>query len=454
MSSRTRLIIPIEIAARELEAKLLLACLAVKRSFPVILGCRYDLDLQADLLPRGVRLEKGITDASFKMFRNLSELGFDLVAWDEEALVYHNDQVYQLSRLSARSMALTRRLMAWGEDNARLWRTWPEFAGTPISITGNVRADLLRPEFRQFHEDAASRLRQQYGPFILINSSFGSVNFHDPEERSTKFDRFVAQQGAMDFLEYRRALFAAMRAGVPCLAEAFPGHRIVIRPHPAESHDIWQEIAAAHENVNVVYSGSVAPWLLAAAATIHNGCTTAVESFLLGRPAIAFRPVVSNQWDIKLPNQLSHQAFDLAELLTVVEARLGGKLDDRPLLGLGSDVLKDYVAGQAGRYAGERILDAIETISAELKQAPLSGLRRWYRARKMRHRRLMKCIHAATSGGRSRKRLRQRNFPEISAPDIVRIAQRLRKANEVVPEIQAREIFPRIFEISARAGCG
>ena len=69
---------------------------------------------------------------------------------------------------------------------------------------------------------------------------------------------------------------------LPEIAEAFPDMRIVVRPHPVEKHAAWEEIAARHDNVELAQEGNVLPWLLAARALIHNGCTTGVEAYGLG----------------------------------------------------------------------------------------------------------------------------------------------------------------------------
>ena len=50
-SSRTTLIIPVESQARELDAKLLLACAAAERGFPVVIGSRAFLHYQINAMP-------------------------------------------------------------------------------------------------------------------------------------------------------------------------------------------------------------------------------------------------------------------------------------------------------------------------------------------------------------------------------------------------------------------
>ncbi len=445
------IIIPVEVASRELDAKLLLACLAAARGRPAILGCRFDLDLRADQVPRGIRLEKGITDASYKMFRNLRDLGYVLAAWDEEALVYYSDHAYAETRLSKRSMALLHLLLAWGEDNRRLWREARQYSGTPIVVTGNARVDLLRPEFRALHERSAAEIRDAFGDFILINSNFGSVNFYD-QKRETKFDRYVAKHTATALKSHRIGLFQAFLDILPVIAKAFPDHKIVVRPHPAEDHRPW--IAAGRDlpNVLVVQSGPVHPWLAATAALIHNGCTTAIEALLLGVPAIAYRPLISAECDIRLPNDVSHVAHDEAELLALLRARLSGRLDDQAIVAGSEATLSNSISSYRGPLACQRILDAVEGLPLpSLSSMPLQ-MRRQLRQLKMRRRRRRKLKHLSRKIGSRLNAFRQRSFPDLTVADISDRIGALRKAWPALPEVTVAEMHKNIFSLTAAKG--
>lgn len=446
---RSPLLIPVEIAARELDAKILLACRAAARGFPVILGCRFDLDLHADQLPRGIRLEKGVTDASFKMFRNLKDLGYTLAAWDEEALVYYSDHVYNETRLSSRSLALVDCLMAWGDDNRRLWAAWPGKIRAPIVVTGNPRADLLRPEFRSLYAHAASEIRDAFGDFILVNSNFGSVNFYD-DGKETKFDRYVARHGATELRQHRLALFRAFHAIVPEISRAFPETTIIVRPHPAENHRPWTELTATLQNVQVIYSGSVLPWLAAAAAVVHNGCTTAVETFLMGVPALAYRPIVSEKWDVALPNRVSHEAFDRQALMTLLKERLAGRLDDDAVLGQGSDILVSFIEARSGSLASDRILDAVENLRVDKPGSLVKRFRRLVRESYMSRRRDRKLAELAASAGRVLAAQRQRNFPELTVADLQSRIEALRAITGDVPPLSVHEVYGNVFRISVK----
>ena len=119
--SNVSLIIPVENQVRELDPKLLLACIAARRGFASYVGSRREFHFKITSFPRGIYLSKSIPGASDMMFRIMRHLGHEVVAWDEEALVHLPAETYYSRCLSPAAMAHVSRLCAWGEDIAELW---------------------------------------------------------------------------------------------------------------------------------------------------------------------------------------------------------------------------------------------------------------------------------------------------------------------------------------------
>lgn len=376
MIDRPSLILPVEVQSRELDAKLLLACLAAERGFRVFLGCRWRLLGQLHRLPPSVYFGKDVTERTGRVYDLLPRLGHAAMAWDEEALVYMTPAIYRRLKVSAASLAAPKMLFAWGEDNAEIWRATEGYAGQPILATGNPRADLMRPELRRYYADAVADIRSRFGSFVLVNSNFGWVNHYKPgvtEERLR-----VIGQDARDLppeqvgtwsdpamLTYRHDMFRAFLDMLPKLADRFPDRRFVLRPHPSENQETWRQAVAGRGNIQVVHEGGVTPWLLAAEAVIQNGCTTGVEAFLLGRPVIAYRPMRHPVYDMPLPNALGMAADDPEQLADAVAAAFKGELD--ALRGEERERLaRRFVAAMDGPLAGERILDAVARSGSDL----------------------------------------------------------------------------------------
>ena len=111
---------------------------------------------------------------------------------------------------------------------------------------------------------------------------------------------------------------------------------------------------------------------MASRALVHNGCTTGVEAYALGVPAVSYRPAVNDTYDggfYRLPNSLSHHCFDFTQLQATLRRILSGEIgvagDDSARM-----VFNRYVAAQDGPLACERIVAVIETSAKGAANSP------------------------------------------------------------------------------------
>jgi surface carbohydrate biosynthesis protein len=337
------LIIPVENQVRELDPKLLLACVAAKRGFSVIIGSHREIDFRIASFPRSLYLNKSMTKRNLKMFRIMQKLGHEILTWDEEALVHLPAETYYSRRLSPTAIRYNSHLFAWGEDNAELWRNYPDLPeDMPIHVTGNPRSDMLRPELRSFYELEVEQLRKCYGKIILVNTNFNHVNaffpaqnLFRPVKKAGEKPQFgkaavgMSREYAEGLRNHKLAVFKTFKQLVPTLDRAFTDHTIIVRPHPTENQQIYKDIASDCRRVKVTNEGNVVPWLMATDVVIHNGCTTGVEAYMMGVPAVSFRAKIDETYDMgfyRLPNLISHQCFDVDHLQETLGRILKGEI--------------------------------------------------------------------------------------------------------------------------------
>ncbi|HYA03640.1 MAG TPA: surface carbohydrate biosynthesis protein [Syntrophobacteria bacterium] len=390
VGTKPTLVIPVENQVRELDPKLLLACVAARRGFSSVIGSRRELELRIASFSRSVYLSKSMTVRSLLMFYLARKLGHDVVTWDEEALVHLPPEMYFSRRLSSAAMRQVSHLFAWGEDNAELWRQYPALpSGTPIHVTGNPRGDLLRPDLLSFYAREVEDICSRYGEFILVNTNFNHVNafyaglnlfkpVKAPGQRPEfgRAARGMTRAYAEGLRDHKQAIFDHFQHLIPDLEQAFPDYTIVVRPHPTENQEPYRKIAAGCERVQVTNEGNVVPWLLTTRALVHNGCTTGVEAYVLRVPAISYRATVNEEYDCgfyRLPNLLSHQCFSFEEVCLTLRRILAGELgpadgDERQAL------VVRHLAAQDGPLACEKIVDVIEAIAAGSAEALRPGL--------------------------------------------------------------------------------
>jgi surface carbohydrate biosynthesis protein len=466
--TKPTLLIPVELQVRELDPKLLLACVAARRGFPSVIGPRRELHFHIPSFPRSIYLSKSTTGGSSNVFKNLHRMRCKIVAWDEEALVSLPPETYYNHRLSPVSMGYVSHLLAWGEENAKLWRQYPDLpAEIPIHITGNPRGDLLRPELRAFYENEALELRRTYDEFILFNTNFNLINaffsdmnllIPDPEggekpilSRRAK-SMGLRQEYAEGFSKHKRAILEDFKQLIPALDRSFSKYTIVIRPHPAENQEVYQEIAATCERVEVINKGNVVPWILAAKVLLHNGCTSGVEAHAMGIPTIAYRASVNELYDHDfhhLPNLLSHQCFTFDELRVTLGKILAGEIatadgDER------HGLIRRHLAAQDGPLACERIVDVFEEMTVDLVALPGPTMREqikgWYWGKKRRVKKWFRKYLPNMSHNRP-EFLRHR-YPEISLEQLQARIARFQQLLGNKAELKVQKVGKRFFRIS------
>ncbi len=449
-------ILPCETRAREFDAKLLLACHIAESGLPAVVGAKKVIDKMAPSLPRGIYIGKSMTVRSTTVLRMLRRLGFTVTAWDEEGLVWATPELYRLTKLDTQALQEPHCIFAWGEANAAAIRDHPGFTDAPVYLTGNPRTDLLRPALRGLFDGQANDLRARFGKFILINTNFSRINHFYPGEshllnlleaqKEQKTDRSDPKLG---MAAHKKSIFEYFLKMVATVAEQFPEVTVVIRPHPSENHATWIEATHHCNNVQVIYEGNVVPWLMAAAVTVHNSCTTAVESFLLDRIALAYCPVTAEAYDHALPNDLSIQCEDLPALLDWINQALVDHASlDAQHIRQRMDLARHHLASYDGASSCERLVSIIHQLNNQPRHNRPSLLTRtiglgtayWRKTIKKR-------IEARIPGHRNNTTYLRHMFPLTSCAEVEHQIQRMGSQLGRFQNLRTKELAENVFMI-------
>lgn len=435
VKAKPLLLIPVENQVRELDPKLLLACIAARRGFSSVIGSRREMELEIDSFPPSIYLSKSMTVRSLLFFWIARKYSHQIVTWDEEALVHLPPETYFSRRLDPSAIKYVSHLFAWGKDNAELWRQYPHLPNdTPIHLTGNPRSDVLRSEMRSFYDEQIANLRKKYGNFILIATNFNHVNAFGSDMNLFKpvkipgqkppfgrAARGMSREYAEGLRDHKQTIFEHFQQLIPKVERTFPNHNIVVRPHPTENRDVYLKIAEKCDRVQVTNDGNIVPWLRAARALIHNGCTTGVEAYMMGVPAISYRAVVNEDYDYGfyiLPNKLSHQCFSFEHLRETLKKILSGDLgaadgDERLAL------VQRYLAAQNGPLACERMLEVLESIMIKKEDGSggslLKKIDKWAVTRGLH---VVKRFKASWPGSHNRPEFQRHRFPRITIDNL------------------------------------
>jgi surface carbohydrate biosynthesis protein len=356
-------------------------------------------------------------------------------------------------------------LFAWGQDNVELWRQYSYLpADIPIHDTGNPRNDMLRPEMHPFYKEEVQALHRQYGEFILVNTNFNHVNAFGPDMNlfqpvknpgdQAKFGRAakgMSRDYAQGLSDHKQAVFNSFQHMIPKLNQAFPELNIVIRPHPTERHDVYREIAGRSERIHVTNAGNVVPWILATRMVLHNGCTTGVESFVMGVPAISYREAIDDDYDngfYRLPNVLSHQCFNFDQLCDTIQQVLSGSLsvadgDERQAL------VRRHLSSQEGPLACEKIVAVLASMASDqgdhhqpslgdrLQRRLIAGGYHFY-----------KRLKPMLPGSHNRPEFQKHRYPGITLEALHQKIKRIQKVRNDTTQLKVEQLSDVLFQIS------
>jgi surface carbohydrate biosynthesis protein len=353
---------PMEIASRELDSRLLLAAIAAARGFEVVLGQKWLIERNIERMTPGVYLSKTLTVRDAKMLKRARAAGYITAAIDEEipGLVVHDRNFWWVSR---DAVDATDVIFLPGTFNSHAFQEAFALEAGRVRKAANPRWDLLRRELRTIFAYEAAELKRRHGDFILLNSNLGFTNSH--KGNIDEIIQSLIGQGKVDpqnhaFLAELREFGrmesgnrAALLALLPMLAQRFPTHKIIVRPHPSEKVEEWLEWTRGVPNLSVIREGSATAWIMASQMLIHTNCSTGTEAVALDRPAVCLVPTDSPANRRYLANLVNPVVATPQEALEVVTALL-------------ADPTRCYAPEMIERYRDSMSYDNAETGAAQI----------------------------------------------------------------------------------------
>ena len=369
-----RVALPVETKVRELNGKVWLAATLARRGYKVALGELTNVKLNLDLIRPHIYIgDSAVPKKSrIELYSRLMHANVAVAVHDTEGGIIYSKEYYR-GRLSTDVLPYVSCFLAWGNETRSIFEeVWPD-GDVVLAVVGNPSFDLLSRRCRSFYATEQAEIEERFGKFVLVNTHFGFYNHFD---KAKYIDPVLEKFPGL--YEFKRELYHEFVKALHSLHQHRPDINFVIRPHPSERFDSYREEFRGAANVFVQHERSVHPWILAAQAVIHNGCTTGVEAALLEKPVIAYRPVKNEAWDVYLPNYVSDEAFSLAELHRKVDECCREERGiTRDLPTDKKAILEDILHTLDGRSV-ERVADAFDRLDIDecVQIGKLDGLTR------------------------------------------------------------------------------
>ena len=323
--------IHVEISARELDSKLLLATLAAARGHEVIVSEMEVIEkgLVRGWLPPGIFHTKSITPAKIKIDRHeaLINSGSKVTSIDEEGGVDSPGyEVFLKKRYSERSVNQSSAVFTWGEEDFEILKKNFKKYSNKFHKTGSPRIDICKPSMAEYWNIPKTIPKK---PFLLVASNMAICDSRPFGEmvKSQRVAGYYDRDQELLKKQFKRKSNDYLKAivfieAIKYLSKNNNGYDIVFRPHPTEKVEFWKVLMEGIPNLHITNEGSINAWIQNAFAVMHHGCTTAIETSVSKKSVVSYIPPELKDHILhnKLPNELGYSVNSKEDLLKKINS--------------------------------------------------------------------------------------------------------------------------------------
>lgn len=262
---------------------------------------------------------------NFIFIKNLKASGIKVLLLDTEGGFYGDLKKYS-KILATRDHILAEidLFLVWGQKMYNYWKTEQQIPETKLVVTGAPRFDL-------YHSDHLPKSAKE-DKIFLFNTK---VSLANPQFQTLKKEKALYRQLGFSDSE----IATLYKTGIETIAKTvdlvketaknFSKVKIVLRPHPHENVQNYQNLVSKIPSVLVSRVGDLVYWLPRTQVLIHRHCTTAIEAALMGIPAISpqWIPTAANLPDAEA---ISHRPQNPEEFMALLNLSLKGSLSLPP----------------------------------------------------------------------------------------------------------------------------
>ena len=302
--------IPIEIKKREFDSRCYQALKLINEGFEVAICKKAAIQQYKHKMKQGLVYFKSSGPRYHNLMKELKKLGHQNIMMDEEGLFFNDESVYS-KRFDKRNFRYIDYILTWGRDDFLAIKKMSK--SSAVFKIGSPRIDILTQKTNQIYFDVSRKIKKKYGKFILLNTQLIFINHHlhenyksfiktvSDKKKSYKFNKkqlIVVKQR----VDQQIKIFEDYKKFLKLFSKKFPNYKLIVRPHPAENHEIWKKIIKKYKNIIYIQDQHPAcSWMLASQFSIASNCTTAVESFFLSKFNINYRPIKNPNVEFELP---------------------------------------------------------------------------------------------------------------------------------------------------------
>ncbi|MDC1148738.1 hypothetical protein OAT00_03620 [Pelagibacteraceae bacterium] len=315
--------LPIEVVERELESKAILACLLAKYNYKVFLFEHTFFD-RFGWPGEGVYVGKnfyrivGKKNFNNKLLNEMIKSKIKVIHLDEEGAIYNGKSEKEWNKTLQRRLDINfpKNLIdvfTWGDWQKNFFKKKDNFK-KKIITTGHPRFELSKKKYNKYFKEIDYKVTKGHKNYILVNTIFHVAN---PKNDFVKDGLIKGYKNKKIYDKKVKTAKILIKKTCDLINEISNTEKIILRPHPCENSDFYEEIFKCNNNVYVENNGNVTSWIRNAKIVIHTSCTTGLQSILNEKPTFAFVPKINNDFYFQfsqLPNQSSYVFSNFKQL--------------------------------------------------------------------------------------------------------------------------------------------
>lgn len=319
--------IPIEIKARELDAKLYLALRLAEKNFSVVIGRKTNVHKKmfSEKKPF-IYFDKGISTNHWNFYNAIKASNGLMVEIQEEGNI--SIDTFRLTLVhNSRCAQLFSLIFLWGKYQEKIIKnTCLKLDSSVLKVTGFPSLDLVNKDLIDYYIKLVKKNQKIDKDYILINTNFGYYNSHITFDESKQINGGLKElydekkrEEWEDFRKFQSKVFYEFLKMIKTLSKSFDQKKIIVRPHPTEKIETYQKEFEKYENIKITREGSVREWIIGAECVIHHDCTTGIESFIAGKNVVSYCPFYDEEKIVKLPVDISVKIESLDKLINYIK---------------------------------------------------------------------------------------------------------------------------------------
>lgn len=213
-------------------------------------------------------------------------------------------------------------VFALGEKYKTVMQKMPEFSGVKVVASGWPRFDVLLHRDGDFFKKEAEKIKQKYGKFILIVSSFGFVTANEFKLSMSADKEFFGDEYQNPAWHYFNEFVEMTKK----IASSYDG-KVVFRPHPSESLNSWRKLIGNHNNIHIEGGGDINIYISACDRLVQFRSSSTLEAAFLGVENLSLK-IDGKKFDTDGPLYRLRNEFDSVEgLLSYIEKKPPSKAE-------------------------------------------------------------------------------------------------------------------------------